>query len=167
MQRQSLRWVSLALVLGVAACNPGGGAQDMVEEAIEAETGGEVDLDAEEGTVTLRGEDGDEMTFTSNEEGIELPDDFPSHVPVHPDARPTQYASIAGAVQAGFRIDAALTDVRDWYVEQLEEGDWTVQMNAVMSEGGLLVAELGDETLSLMMSAEEGETMLMITLGRD
>jgi len=167
MRKQSFRWTVLVLVAGVAACSPGACAQNMVEEAIEAETGGEVDLDADSGTVTLRGEDGDEITFSGSEDGIELPSDFPSAIPIYPDAQAIQYAKIGDAVQAGFQIDAAVGDVRDWYVGQLEEQDWVIQMNAITPAGGLMVAELEGETLSIMLAPEEDQTAIMITLGRD
>jgi len=139
----------------------------MVEEAIEAETGGEIDLDVDSGTVTLRGKDGDEFTFSGNEDGIELPGDFPSAIPVYPDAQAIQYAKIGDAVQAGFQIDAAVADVRDWYVAQLEDQDWVIQMNAITPDGGLMVAELEGETLSIMLATGGDQTTIMITLARD
>lgn len=166
MERQSVRWRALALVLGLAACNPSGSAENMVEEAIEAKTGADVELNAEGDSVTLRGEDGEEMTFTSNAEGIELPSDFPSNVPVYPDARATEYLSADDGIQAGFQIAASMIEVRDWYVEQLKKEEWTIQMNAVMSEGGLLTAEHADQSLQLMFAEEDGETVLIMTLGR-
>jgi len=167
MRKRSLRWLALTLVLGVAACSPGACAQNALEEAIEAETGGEVDLDADSGTVTLRGEDGDEFTFSGNEDGIELPGDFPSAIPIYPDAQAIQYAKIGDAVQAGFQIDATVADVRDWYVEQLEAQDWVIQMNAITPDGGLMMATLEEETLSVMLATEDDQTTIMITLARD
>lgn len=167
MRKQSLRWPALLLVLGMAACNPGACVQNMVEEAIEAETGVEVDLDADSGAVTFRGGDGDTFTFSGNEDGIELPGDFPSAIPVYPDAQAIQYAKIGDAVQAGFQIDAAVADVRDWYVAQLEDQDWVIQMNAITPDGGLMVAELEGETLSIMLATDGDQTTIMITLARD
>lgn len=166
MKERPLRWLTLVFVLAIAACSPGACAQNMVEEAIEAETGAEVDLDAEGGTVTLRDKDGDEVTFSSNEGGIELPSDFPSNIPIHPNARATEYFDSGAGVQVGFQITAPLTDVRDWYLDQLKDGDWTVGMNAVMPDGGVLLAEHGDESLSLMFGAEADETTLIITSSR-
>jgi len=166
MRRRPLRWLALAVVLGVAGCNPGACAQNMVEEAIEAETGGEVDIDADAGTVTLRGDDGEVLTITSDEDGIELPSDFPENIPVYPGAQATQYASMGDTVQAGFNVADAITTVRDWYVEQLGDAGWTIQMNAIVPDGGLMVAELDGEALSLTMTAEDGATMLLIILGR-
>jgi len=137
-----------------------------MEAAIEAQTGADVDLDAESGTVTLRGEEGEEMTFTADEGGIELPDDFPSAIPVYPDARAVQYSSMGEGVQAGFQTAAALNDVRDWYVEQLEDGGWELQINTTMPDGGMMTAELEGEALSVILGAEEGGTMIIVTLSR-
>ena len=137
----------------------------MLEEAIEAETGGEIDLDVDSGTVTIRGKDGEAITFAGDEGGIELPDDFPSTIPVYPDARAIQYVNMGDAVQAGFQVEAALNDVRDWYVEQLES--WDMQMNVVTPDGGLMAAELEGETLSIILGTEGTETTIIITLTRD
>lgn len=165
MRKRSVRWVALVLVLGAAACSPGACAERAVEEAIEAETGGEADVDADSGTVTLRGEAG-EVTFAGSEDGIELPEDFPAAIPIYPDALAIQYVSTADGVQAGFQVDAPVGDVRDWYAEQLEEKGWEIQMNAATPDGGMLAAELEGESLSLMLGSDENETTIIVTLSR-
>lgn len=164
MRPRSACWISLFLVLGLAACNPG---ERAMEAAIEAQTGADVDLDAESGTVTLRGEEGEEMTFSADETGIELPDDFPSAIPVYPDARAVQYANMGEGVQAAFQVAAAANDVRDWYIEQLEDGGWEIQMNTITPDGGMMLAELEGQTLSVMLGAEEDETTIIVTLSRN
>lgn len=165
MRKRSIRWLALVVFVGMAACSPGACAERVVEEAIEAETGGEADVDANSGTVTLRGEEG-AVTFAGSDGGVELPDDFPDTIPVYPDALAIQYVSTGDGVQAGFRVDAAVGDVRDWYLEQLEDKGWEIQMNAVTPDGGMLAAELEGETLSLMMGSEENETTIIVTLAR-
>ena len=164
MRLRSACWISLFLVLGLAACSPG---ERAMEEAIEAQTGVDADVDAESGTVTLRGDEGEEMTFTADEAGIELPDDFPSAIPVYPEARAVQYSEMGEGVQATFQVDATLAEVRDWYVEQLEDGGWEIQMNTIMQDGGMMSAEREEESLSLILGAEEEGTMIIITLSKN
>ena len=67
------------LALFVAACSPSDVADNIVENAIENETGGDVDvdIDSDDGTVEIEGEDGETATFG----GGELPDDLPFDVP--------------------------------------------------------------------------------------
>ena len=149
-------------VLSLAAC-----AERAVEEAIEAETGGEVDVDADAGTLTVRGEEGEEMTFAGDEGGIELPDDFPSAIPIYPDAVPMQYADVGDAVNAGFTVDAPLNEVRDWYLEQLEDKGWNIEINMFTADGGMITAGLEGQSLSLMLGTDDGETTIIVTMGQD
>ena len=164
--RWALRLMILAVV-GVMALSLAACGERAVEEAIEADTGLEADVDAEAGTVTLRGEEGEELAFASGEGGIELPDDFPSEIPIYPDARPIQYADVGDGVQAGFKVDAELGDVRDWYVEQLEDKGWDIEINMATADGGMISAALDDQSLSLMLGTDEGETMIIVTMGQN
>ena len=168
MRKRSVRWVALVLALGVTACSPGATAERMLEEAIEAETGGEIDLDVDSGTVTIRGKDGEAITFAGDEGRIELPDDFPSTIPVYPDAQAIQYTNMGNVMRAGFLVDEAATDVRNWYVEQLEDQGWEIQTNVATPDYMLISAELEGETLSLMLGVAENEpTTIVISLTRD
>ena len=53
-------------------------AEEAAEQAIEAQGGGDVEIDAEGGEFSVEGEDGSEFSVGSDE----LPDDFPADVPI-------------------------------------------------------------------------------------
>lgn len=65
-----------ALLMGATGCsNP---VEDLVEQAVEDASGGEIDIDSDSGTVEIETEDGSAQYG----EGVELPSDFPSAVPL-------------------------------------------------------------------------------------
>jgi len=168
MRRQVLQQLAIVFVAGVVVCGVaacGGTAEEATEAAIEAEAGGDVNVDADAGTLTIRGEDGEEMAFTGGADGVELPEDFPSTIPIYPDAQAMQYATMGDTVQAGFQVDAPLNDVRDWYIEQLEDNDWEIQMNMAVADGSMISAELDGQSLSLILGEDDGETTIIVTLG--
>ena len=162
--RQATR-LALIAVIGVAALGLMACAERAVEEALEAEAGGNVDVDAEAGTLTVRGDEGEELAFAGGEGGIELPDDFPSAIPIYPDALPVQYARVGEGVQAGFTVQAPLDEVHDWYIEQLEDKGWNIEMNMSVADGSMVSAGLEGQAMSLMLGSEGGETTIIITMG--
>jgi len=86
MTKFNLLIVVAVFFLSLSACSSGKSdeekAEDMTESIIEMATGKDVDVniseDSESGSITLKGEDGEEVSFSANE--TELPDDFPSDI---------------------------------------------------------------------------------------
>jgi len=71
---------------GLAACDSDDATENLVEEA----TGGDVDIDSDDGSISVETDDGS-ASFGSCEG---LPEDFPSDVPT-PDADPTSCSRVA------------------------------------------------------------------------
>ena len=124
MYKRSARWFALVLVVGVAACSPGACAERMVEEAIEAETGGEVDLDSEAGTMSVTGPDGESMEIG---ESVALPDDLPSFLPVYPDSTPRMVLRTGEGAQITLEVAEDASTVVSWYREQLVANGFEIQ----------------------------------------
>lgn len=94
-----------AAVLSLTAC--GGGSDNAIEQAIEDATGGSVDINTDgDGNVQIDTEDG---SFSSGG-SAEVPDDFPSDVPL-PD---------------GIGLTTTLSDESGWYL-YYESGDLTAE----------------------------------------
>jgi hypothetical protein len=162
----SIRLQALLLVCALAACSPQSCSERIAEEAIEAETGAEVDIDAEGNTVTISGPEGVQLQMAGGEGAIDLPDDFPAVVPIYPGAVPVTFLRIASeGIQATFQTDAAAGAVQTWYMEQLKEQGWEVQMNTTTPEGGMLMAQIEEDSLMVAVSGseEESETTFALT----
>ncbi len=109
-----------------------------IEKAAEAE-GQDVDIDMDEGSISIKGEDGEEIQIDSDSEemtikteegetkysagGADLPEGFPSIVPIHPDINIassstfTQNEKKAFAVTGTFEGDGE--EIFNWYKGEL------------------------------------------------
>lgn len=75
--RLSLAALATALLLLLAACSPGEElAEELAEQALEGEGGGDVEIDTDSGEVSIESDDG---SFTIG--GGEIPTDWPVDVP--------------------------------------------------------------------------------------
>jgi hypothetical protein len=163
----SVRWPLLFSVCVLAACSPQSCseriAEEAIEEAIEAETGAQVDIDAEGNEVTIRGPEGAELQMAGGD-AIELPDDFPSAVPLYPGAVPVSFLRLGSeGIQATFQTEATASTVQNWYQEQLTDQGWEVQMNTTTPEGSMLMTEREGNTLVISVSGTgESETTLVV-----
>lgn len=161
MCRPSVRWLALILIVGVAACSPGACAERMVEEAIEAETGEEVDLDSETGSVSVRGPEGEMMEAGEN---VPLPDDLPAFIPIYPDATPRMVMRTGDGTHVSLTVDDAATEVVAWYREQLAANDFAIATDMASPMGTVIGAEHADGTLMLTVMEEPNDNLTAITM---
>ena len=161
MCKLSVRWLALVLVVGVAACSPGACAERMVEEAIEAETGGEVDLDSESGALSVTGPDGETMQVG---EGVPLPDDLPSFVPIHPDAVPLMVINTGEGMQISLEVNETASAVVSWYRNQLEANDFEIRSDMASPMGTVLACERGEGTLGITIMEVPDDNQTVINL---
>jgi hypothetical protein len=159
--------VSLMLVLFMTGgCKVGQNiaeniAEEAIERAIEKESGEDVEIDLEEGEITIQGEDGEvnissdddtveiksddgEVTFGS---GAELPEGFPGNVPVYPDMELTTSWKSTEDDKNNYSISGLTEDAGDdvfaWYKDKLS--GWDIEGEFTMS---------GDEGKTSTLSAK-------------
>ena len=161
MCKPSVRWLALVLVVGVAACSPGACAERMVEEAIEAETGGEVDLDSESGALSVSGPDGETMQVG---ESVPLPEDLPSFIPIYPDSVPRMVINTGEGMQITLEVDETASAVVAWYRNQLEANGFEIRSDMVGPMGTVLACERGDGTLGLTIMEIPNDNLTAINL---
>ncbi len=161
MCKPSVRWLALVLVVGVAACSPGACAERMVEEAIEAETGAEVDVDAESGTMSVTGPDGETMQVG---ESVSLPENLPSFIPIYPDSVPRMVMNMGGVMQITLEVDETASEVVSWYRNQLEANGFEIQSEMAGPMGTVFAAENGDGSLGLTIMEIPDDNLTAINL---
>lgn len=153
----------IALAVGVSGC--GAIAEKAGEKIAGDAIGGKVDV--EDDKVTVTGDDG--STIISGEQ--ELPDGFPSDVPVYEDARIT--ASLTGGSDSEptytitFLSNGETAKVYDWYMAQIKAKGWKIGMTIPPDQGGFISAEKGSLLLNAGISAttEDGaKTSVVLTV---
>jgi len=110
--------------------------ENMLEKAIEKGTGQKADVNAEDGSVSIKTESG---TFSASESGnIKLPSDFPSDVFTYPDAKitfaTTTPANAADGTTASYMVAYSVkqsaADAVAKYKAEMAGSGWTVETEA-------------------------------------
>jgi hypothetical protein len=158
-RRLSVRTGAVALLIAMLAvgCN----AQErIVESAVGAAVGGDVDVD----------EDGQTMRVTTDEGTVEfaggtgsLPDDFPEQFPVPDNLEILQSTSMANDGKQFFQLIASTTqdydDLAPWFEDRLAAQGWDIDGRSQMSMGDLEshTLTLSGHGLSGVLTLHDGE----------
>jgi hypothetical protein len=169
--RRALRFaapVVACVALGTLATACGGSgdevadnaADELAEQLAEAGAGqdADVDIDSESGQVDVSTPDGD-MSFG---EGTELPDDFPSEIPLPADYQLNSAMSTSTDGSDGWTISGELpgatSDTFDELVAAFTDAGWTTTSDSSSETGGgtASTAMLDDGTWQVILSVQVG-----------
>jgi hypothetical protein len=97
---------------------------------------------------------------------IELPSDFPSDVPLHPDSSPTSYiASKSGRRVTTLVASVTPESVRSYYPSALEGEGWAIRSNGAGDELMIVSASKDRRNISVAISEESGKTTIKLIEG--
>jgi hypothetical protein len=137
-------------------------AEKIAEKALEKSTGGKADVDIKNKQVNVQTNEGSLQTG----ENVSLPADFPSDVYV---IEGTIKAVILNNKPKGYTVsletDQTVSDVKTAYEEKIAADGWAT--TGIMDFGGTvsIAGEKDNRTLSVIISASEGEEKTSIVLG--
>ena len=144
-------------------------AEEVIEKAIEDEGGENVDIDLDDGEMTIESDDGE----VSIAMGEDLPDNFPDNVPVYPDMEIISSWAVTEDNKDSYSVNGLTEDAGDdvfaWYKDSLSgweienefsaSGDDVKTSSLSATSGGLvvviMVVETEDEGTSIMQSVTE------------
>ncbi|MFC2145263.1 hypothetical protein ACFLQQ_02925 [Actinomycetota bacterium] len=128
-------------------------AEEAIEKAIESESGENVEIDLDDGGISIQGDDG-EVNISSDDDGVkiesddgeatlglsaELPDGFPDSAPVYPGMEITSsWTSLTDEQNSYFvtgLTDDAGDDVFAWYQDELNDWEIEGEFNMSTDEG--------------------------------
>ena len=124
------------------------------EKAIEAATGGNVDVGSNGEDVTIKTDQG---TWSSSDK---LPADFPTDVPLYPDAK--VQGSVASAQQqasghyAGLETTDSIDKVVSWYKSEVPAEGWKVSVSYEV-DGGLMIGGSKDTRDLVVTISKDGD----------
>lgn len=118
--RTSVLAVALAATVTLAGCGAVAEqvAEKAVEKGIEAEGGGNVDLDLDNGNVSVQSSDG---SFSMDMEG-DVPEEFPADVPLPDDAEVVMSMDFDDGSEVGFNLTLESSDDVATIADQVESG---------------------------------------------
>lgn len=157
--------------------------EEAIERAIEKESGGDVEIDLDEGEVTIQSDEGEVSISSDNETveiesdegsatfgtGADLPEGFPEIVPVYGNMEIS--ASWVGTDEDGVtswtvsgESQDSLDDVKAWYESQLSGWEITGQFAMESDDGATasINAMTDGYEFSLMITEDEDGTYVFI-----
>jgi hypothetical protein len=154
------------IVLGWIANGIGGGNRmndKAIERALEDASGGRVDVDSDDGTYTVKTEEG---TWSTSDK---LPEDWPADAPLYPGADVQgSVAAVDGGYGVGRYVGLLTSDdtakVVAWYKSELVAKGWTVTTDISTGDGSMLGADKDERTLAVMVSPQDGKTAIGLTI---
>lgn len=162
MSRQKITVVAL-LAIGLAVLGAGCGkkaAEKTVENAIEKSTNGQADVDISKKQVQIN-TNGASLTAGEN---VKLPTGFPSDVYVIDGALKSALTLTEdGGYSVTLTTSTSAAAVKTKYESQIKADGWTVISTIDLPEGSMLTAEKGLRTMSVTMTASNGETLVSIS----
>jgi hypothetical protein len=168
--------IAAALVLGGAACGSGSDAADRIaEELVENETGGDIDLNSEDGSVKFTDDEGNESEIDVTGDGASLPDDWPEAL-APPDSvkiitAATNTVNGAATMTVLGEAEGTVEDFLPAITSQIESAGFEITQNTSTEvTGGSyagLSAESADQELVVAIAEDttsEGKVSITMTL---
>jgi len=137
-------------------------AEKATEAAVENATG--IDIEKSGDEVTIKGEDGTELTASSDGE---LPEGFPTDVPVYEGAIVSSIKTDNG-FSVVIEAQGDVVEIFDWYKDELTSEGWKIVTEMKVEDGGALVSEKGNETAQVTLgvdSSDASKTTITIFTG--
>lgn len=167
--------LTLSLIIPVASCARVGSkiAEDAIEKALEKSSGGNVDLNLEEGGAVVKDEKGGETQIGEN---VSLPEGWPNDVPVYPDTNFSMSTKTKNGETGkneyavwGIVTKGSVEEVYNWYKEKFSGWEFTTDQYTKSDDGDLAflylkssayevsvtIGESGDETSLGMQIIEQ------------
>ncbi len=141
------------------------GREFAAEKYLSKSTGADVDIEGDGEKVTITSEDG----TISFEEGGELPDDFPSDLPIYPNAKLTGSWTAEGenanGVSTVWETSDSVDKVGDYYKKELPKAGWKLTLTSEVEEATTFAFEKGEMTGFMGIAEEDSTTVISLTLG--
>ncbi len=145
--------------------------EKMAEKAIEQSTDGnaQVDINSEDGSITMQMKDGDNTINMQTGESVPLPADFPSDVPVPEGATWMMVQTSTGeggSLMLQGTVGTAMAELAATLKTQAEAQGWESIQN--ISQGGqmeMMTFSKGEQTLSYTLGTDNGKTTVMVVRG--
>lgn len=142
----------LVLVAGLVAVLGLTGCEKAAEEAVEDAAG--VDVDNDDGSVTIEGDDG--ASITMDTEAAELPEGYPDDAPVYDGKLEAAWEATqddSTSYSLSMTTKDGVEEVVDWYKDALQDEGWTITQTYADSSNGMLNAEKGGWTFYAAVGA--------------
>lgn len=152
---------SLSFVFSPSEKMAGEMTERYIENAIEKEMGGAVDIDVDNISFKMETEEG---TYESGD-NVSLPDNFPSDVYVYEGKILAVFETGDTSTMVSIETDAKPSDVKEMYIEKMKADGWEQTGTMDFGSDASLLGEKGTRALSVIISGNEtGGTNIALTV---
>jgi hypothetical protein len=137
-------------------------AEKIAEEAIEAETGENVDINIEDesGSVTITTKDGD-AEFSANN-NAEIPDDFPDDVFVYPDTKVQLSMAVEGNFSLKLIAGDGLDEIISKYEKEMTDEGWKIEGSVDIADQKTRIFKKNNRQVSVSVAPENNQHYILI-----
>lgn len=141
-------------------------SESFVESIIESGTDGDVDFDADDGSLTITDDDGSTYSYG---ETTDWPDDMPSEVPEPREGTIVSSSKMTFDDSTTWTVSYEDTRVADFnaYQSLLENDGWTVDYEWEDSTGTWVTLTKGEFSVSLSFTVDDDSLVLMVSDGNE
>lgn len=148
-------------------------SEKLSEKIIENATGNKVDIDVDKdgdkGSLTIKGDNGEEITISS--EGKDIPDNFPSDIYLI-DGEIVSVGTVNSTdgdiITVVKSTDASLEDTGSKITKEMKAEGWKSEMNMTTADGGMQMYSKDDNSVTVTLGKEDGKTQVnyMVTVSK-
>ncbi len=157
-------FIMFAAMMVVFGCGEKAG-EEIMEKALESETGGNAEIDIEENSFRLKTEEG-EMTMTAGE-AVKLPADFPKDIFLYRGADLNMAMELPQATNLMFETKDSVSEVSQAYLDEMRKKGWAKEMSMDMGERQMMVFTKDDRTANVSVASDEEMTQIALTVAKE
>jgi hypothetical protein len=143
--------------------------EKMVEKAIESQSGGNVDVDTNSGTMNFKSDDGNTQVSTGGE--VDLPDGFPEELIIAGDAKVIIASSADKTMSVAYQTDGDQSELFADYKTKLIDQGWAKEFEMDAGTGKVVNFKKGTQRASITISEnsnkDEKQTMVNVILSEE
>ena len=139
-------------------------SEKIAEKLIKNATGNDVDIDidknGETGSITIKGDKGEEVTISSN--GNKIPDNFPSDIYL-PGGDIASVGTISGEgdiITIVLNVKESTKEIAEKILNEMKTNGWKSEMNMTTGEGGLQMYSKDDNSLTITIGKDNDQTQV-------
>ncbi len=166
LSRLLLPMLAVGLLLPLTGCQKA--AEKMAEAALEKATGKKVDLKRDDGTMSIKTDEGEfKVAASVDGESVPMPEDFPKDVFLPEKGKINSAMDMAGMKMVNIITNATTSEISASVQKSMEAQGWKREMAMQGEEGSATFVYSKDkrQTVYQMMKNDEGGTQIAIRTG--
>ena len=163
--RYFIMFAAIMVMFGCGEKSEEKAGEEVMEEVIESNMGGNAEVDIEENSFRIQTEEG-EMTMTAGD-SVQLPADFPKDIFIYRGADLNTAMELPEGFNLMFQTKDDSSKVSEAYLAEMEEKGWSKEMTMDMGGQKMMVFKKGERMANVSIATDEGMTQITLTVAKE